>query len=75
MSELNRQGTEATVKSSEPHHPIGSFVDVTDGAIHFWQHGTDRECHMPAGSFAKVLLGAVPDLGCGSGRARPSRQG
>ena len=40
-------------------HPGEEFAYVIDGAIYFWQHGADGECHMPAGSFAKVPLGAV----------------
>jgi quercetin dioxygenase-like cupin family protein len=40
-------------------HPGEEFVYVIDGAIYYWQHGADEERHMPAGSFAKVPLGAV----------------
>jgi quercetin dioxygenase-like cupin family protein len=40
-------------------HPGEEFAFVIDGAIYYWEHGTDGECHMPAGSLAKVPLGAV----------------
>ena len=40
-------------------HPGEEFAYVIDGAIYFWEHGSDGERHMPAGSFAKVPLGAV----------------
>ena len=46
-------------------HPGEEFAYVIDGAIYFWEHGTDGECHMPAGSFAKVPLGAVHSVRTG----------
>jgi len=46
-------------------HPGEEFAYVIDGAIYFWEHGTDGECHMPAGSFAKVPLGKVHSVRTG----------
>jgi len=40
-------------------HPGEEFAYVIDGAIHLWMHGADSECHMPAGTFAKIPLRAV----------------
>jgi quercetin dioxygenase-like cupin family protein len=46
-------------------HPGEEFAYVIDGAIYYWENGVDGECHMPAGSFAKVPLGAVHSVRTG----------
>jgi quercetin dioxygenase-like cupin family protein len=43
-------------------HPGEEFAYVIEGGIHHWQHGTDGERYMPAGSFAKVPLNAVHSI-------------
>ena len=40
-------------------HPGEEFAYVVEGGIHDWQHGTDGERHMPAGSFAKLVVSRV----------------
>ena len=35
---------------------------MVDGGIHYWEHGTDGERRLPAGSFAKVPLNAVHSI-------------
>lgn len=46
-------------------HPGEEFAYVIDGAIHYWEHGTGEERHLPAGSFVKVPLGAVHSVRTG----------
>ena len=46
-------------------HPGEEFAYVIQGAIYYWEHGVDGECHMPAGSLAKVPLGAVHSVRTG----------
>jgi quercetin dioxygenase-like cupin family protein len=46
-------------------HPGEEFAYVIEGAIYYWEHGADGECHMPAGSLAKVPLGAVHSVRTG----------
>ena len=43
-------------------HPGEEFAYVIEGGIHYWEHGTDGERHLRAGSFAKVPLNAVHSI-------------
>jgi len=43
-------------------HPGEEFAYVIEGAIHFTEHGTSEERHMPAGSFGKVALNVVHSI-------------
>lgn len=46
-----------------PHrHPGEEFAYVIEGGVHFWEHGTDGERYMPAGSFGKVPLDVVHSI-------------
>lgn len=43
-------------------HPGEEFAYVVAGGVHYWEHGTDGERHLTAGSFAKVPLDAVHSI-------------